>query len=58
MKTIPEKQKKPFTVTVEDAVRGDGKYTVLAYDKRDAINVCKREHNIQNSQSGTTYSVQ
>ena len=25
MKTIPEKQKKPFTVTVEDAVRGDGK---------------------------------
>lgn len=52
--------KPKFEVTVEDSVNAkDGKYIVEAYNSDNAINQCKRENNIQNSQSfhGTTYSV-
>jgi hypothetical protein len=52
--------KKTFTVTVEDAVVGNGTYTVEAYNQKHAITICRRENNIQNTQSehGTSYSVQ
>lgn len=51
--------KKLFTVTVENAIVGNGTYTVSAYNKNHAISVCKKEYNIQNTQSfqGTTYIV-
>ena len=51
--------KKTFSVTVTDSVGTDGTYTVQAYNKKHAISVCRRENNIQNTQSyhGTEYDV-
>ena len=50
--------KDKYEVTVEDAVVGDGKYIVEAYNANHAINVCKRQNNIQITQSfcGTSFS--
>ena len=50
--------KDQFKVIVEDAVQGDGEYTVEAYNTIDAINQCKRINNIQTSQSfcGTSFT--
>lgn len=52
--------KSTFSVTVEDAAVGDGVYTVLAYNKHQAISVCIKEYKIQGTQSyhGTTYSAE
>lgn len=51
--------KKTFSVTVTDSVGTDGTYTVQAYNKKHAISVCRKENNIQNTQSyhGTEYDV-
>lgn len=51
--------KKTFSVTVTDSVGTDGTYTVQAYNKKHAISVCRRENNIQNTQSyhGTEYDI-
>lgn len=51
--------KKTFSVTVTDSVGTNGTYTVQAYNKKHAISVCRRENNIQNTQSyhGTEYDV-
>lgn len=51
---------KTFIVTVTDAVVGNGTYAIQAYNKKHAITVCRRQYNIQNTQSehGTTYDVQ
>lgn len=50
--------KDKYEVTVEDAVVGDGKYIVEAYDANHAITVCKRQNHIQITQSfcGTSFS--
>jgi len=52
-------QKKTFSVTVTDSVGTDGTYTVQAYNKKHAMTLCRREHNIQNTQSehGTEYDI-
>lgn len=42
---------KVFTVTVEDAVVGNGTYTVKAYNKQHALNICMKQNNIQCTQS-------
>jgi hypothetical protein len=51
--------KDKYEVTVEDAVVGDGKYIVEAYNTNHAINVCKRQNRIQITQSfcGTSFHV-
>lgn len=51
--------KKTFSVTVTDSVGTDGTYTVQAYNKKHAMTLCRREHNIQNTQSehGTEYDI-
>jgi len=50
---------KSFTITIQDAIIGNGTYTVKAYNKKHALGVCFKEHNIQCTQSydGTTISV-
>jgi hypothetical protein len=49
--------KKTFLVTVTDSIATDGTYKVQAYNRKHAMSVCRREHNIQNTQSehGTEY---
>lgn len=48
-----------YNVEVCDSINTDGSYTVEAYNKKEAISICKRKHNIQITQSysGTTFSV-
>lgn len=52
--------KSKFRVKVEDSANNsDGIYIVEAYNSNDAISLCQRINNIQNTQSfhGTSYSV-
>jgi len=51
--------KKTYLVTVSDSVGTDGTYTVQAYNTKHAMTVCRKEHNIQSTQSyhGTGYSI-
>jgi hypothetical protein len=42
---------KVFTITVEDAIVGNGTYTVKAYNKQHALNICMKQNNIQCTQS-------
>jgi hypothetical protein len=51
--------KRTYQVTVEDAVVGNGNYTVEAYNENQAIGVVKKKYGVQNSQSfhGTSYTV-
>jgi len=57
VKTRLNLPKDNYQVKVEDSVGTDGVYIVKAYNEHQAINVCKRQHKIQGTQSyhGTTY---
>lgn len=51
--------KDKYKVTVKDSIGGDGEYIVEAYNDNHAMSVCKRQNNIQCTQSfhGTIFSV-
>ncbi len=59
IKTRLNLPKDNYQVKVEDSVGTDGTYIVEAYNKYQAINICKRKHNIQITQSyhGTSFDV-
>ncbi len=43
--------KETFEVTVEDAAVGNGTYIVEAYNEKHAMSICRKDYNIQNTQS-------
>lgn len=59
VKTRLNLPKDKYQVKVEDSVGTDGIYIVEAYNSHQAINKCKRQYNIQVTQSyhGTTFDV-
>ena len=59
IKTRLKYPKDKYEVTVTDSVGTDGVYIVESYNNQQAINVCKRQYNIQCTQSyhGTEFSV-
>lgn len=50
---------KTFLVSVSDSAMLDGGYVVQAYNKKHAMTVCRRQYNVQNTQSfhGTEYTI-
>lgn len=59
VKTKLNYPKNKYEVTVTDSVGTDGTYIVEAYHPKQAIGRCKRQYNIQGSQSyhGTEFDV-
>lgn len=59
VKTRLNYPKTKYEITVTDSVGTDGKYIVEAYHPRQAIDRCKRQYNIQVTQSfhGTEFDV-
>ena len=51
--------KNKYQITVEDSIGTDGIYEVEAYTSNQAINTCKKQFKIQNTQSfhGTSYNI-
>lgn len=59
VKTKLNYPKNKYQVTVTDSVGTDGTYIVEAYHPKQAISECKRQYNIQSTQSyhGTEFDV-